>query len=146
MSPPLETALRRVLEQGAEPADLVELVSAALDRDGLDRATIQRMVDQARQLTIDECLPVEGRRGEDGVMYFDADNLPPGTALLQDAADQAEVKFDTLTTWVRRHKVEVVGKVPGKSGAFGGKRVVRLTDVLRCKAQSNRGGRPKKLT
>ena len=83
-------------------------------------------------MTIDEAL-FEG--GE-----YDADALPEGLLLLQEAAEQAGVKRRTVAAWIERGKLQPVARIPGKGGPHGGRIVVRLVDVLTCRDNPRKPG------
>ena len=146
----LSAAIRRALAGGAQPSDVVELVSASAGDQAPDRATIGRMVKtiqkevaQARQKRLELRNSEAGQAGDDGAVYLDPDDLPPGVFLAKDLAAKYGVKPQTIRKWIRIGKITEAGRVRGKGGGYGGFLAVRESDVVQCKANPRKSGRPK---
>ena len=148
----LKAALRRAISGGAQPSDLTELVTVAMGDDAPDRAIIWRMVatidsevHRPRQKSFDELPPppVADQADEDGPAYLDPDNLPHGVSLAKDLAAKHGLTTGAIRKWIRLGRIEAVGRVKGKGGGYGGFHAVRESDVIFCKANPRKGGRPK---
>ena len=147
----LRAAIRRALAGGAQPSDVVELVSASAGDQAPDRATIGRMVNtiqkevaQARQKRLQLSNAGAGQAGDDGAVYLDPNNLPPGVFLAKDLAAKYGVTPQAIRNWIQSGRITEVGRVKGKAGGHGGFLAVREADVVFCKANPRKGGRPRK--
>ena len=149
----LRDAIGSALRGGARPSDLTDLVTLAMGDDAPSRAIIWRMVStidsevhRPRQKSFDELPPppVADPPEDDGPTYLDPDNLPSGVALAKDMAAKHGLAPDTIHTWIRRGRMQEVGRVKGKAGGHGGFVVVNESDVFKCLANPRKGGRPRK--
>ena len=142
----LRHALDAVLRGRADAGDLAALYADAALRAGLDSATIEDMTasleTDALRGRLDDLSPPAGQANDDG--FLDPDNLPEGVGLLKDLATQFEMSPQTIRDWIRLGRLMPVGRVRGKGGGHGGFIAVREADVVYCKDNPRKGGRPRK--
>ena len=147
MSSPLADALRRALDGGAKPRDVVAaVVDIALAEscilDGMTTAEIRDQSDRL-QAMLDDLLPAEeppvaisdpavGHRDENGVLWLDPDDLPPGVVLLKDEAKRLRISRQAIRDWIKNGRLKEVGRVWGKGSGATGFIAVRQSDVDYC--------------
>ena len=143
--PALEMALRAALDRRAGPEEWALISADAALRAGLDSATIEGMTSyletDALQGRLDDLAPPAGQ-ANDG--FLDPDNLPEGVGLLKDLAHKHGVAPGTVRHWIRLGRMREVGRVGGKGSGTGGFVAVRECDVIFCKDNPRKGGRPRK--
>ena len=144
----LEAAVRRALAGGAQPEDVINLVTVVGGDAVPAAATIRRMVHSLRkELALDRqpkmayAYPGSEKTSQG---FLDPENLPEGAVLLKDIARQLSISPKTIHHWIRSGRMEEIGRVGGKGSGTGGFVVVRRADVLRCHSNPGRGGRPRK--
>ena len=141
----LTKAIRAALAGTAGAADIAAIVADAARQNGVAETTIDAMTTALQhdqlQRRLDDLLPPPIPK-DDG--FLDADNLPPGICLLKDIAHEIGVAPQTIRDWIKNERMDEVGRAKGKGSGKNGFVVVREADVLYCRDNPRKGGRPRK--